>query len=172
MHRWFRAARNVAAVVGLASVLAAGSPVSVAASSSQKIHMSFSGPYSCIGPCATATFFSVHGDGHSAALGPMRYIGEGEVLGYNATTNCLKQKEAWALTVQNGDVPRDRLFLTTTSDRFCFTSDPNVSHETGAFTITGGKGMFKGATGSGTFKITVLTNPQEGSGVLNANITS
>jgi hypothetical protein len=48
---------------------------------------------------------------------------------------------------------------------------PNVMLETGAFTVTGGTGAFKGATGKGDFSWSVLSSPQTGSGKLTASVS-
>jgi hypothetical protein len=98
----------------------------------------------------------------------MRSSLAGTVLDYDPVTNCLDQSENWALTTQNGD---STIYFSTTSDTFCFTADPNVSIENGTFTITGGTGRFAAATGSGTFRLRVLTHPQKGSGTITATIT-
>jgi hypothetical protein len=128
------------------------------------------GPYDCVGPCATATYYFAWGMAHadSKDFGTMKGSMSGTVLDYNPVTNCLDQSENWVFTTQKGD---DAIYLTTTSDTLCFTADPNVSIENGAFTITGGTGRFTGATGSGTFQLTVLTHPQKGSGTFTATIT-
>ena len=140
------------------------------AATSHHVTWTVHGPYSCVGPCATATDFSVKGNAHadSKDLGEMRYTGAGTVLDYDPATNCLIQSETYAFTTQNG---KDTINLQTISDTFCFTDDPNSSIETAAFTITGGTGRFAGATGSGTFQLGVLTHPQKGSGTFIADIS-
>jgi hypothetical protein len=82
---------------------------------------------------------------------------------------CLVQSENWALTTQKG---KNTIFLSTTADTFCPTSNPNISLETATFTITGGTGLFSNATGAGTFVLTVLTKPQNYTGTLSGTITN
>ena len=93
------------------------------------------------------------------------------MLSYDAVTNCLTQSKNFAFTTQNGGAGKDTFYISTTSDTFCFTTDPNVSTETATFDITGGTGRFAGATGSGTFAVTSLAHPQKGSGTLTATMT-
>jgi len=159
-------------VVCVALGLSAGQGVA-RASTTIDVSWTIHGPYSCLGPCATATNFMGTGIGHSEskALGTMTYSFVGTVLDYDPVTNCLVQSENWAFTTQNGSKGKDTIDLSTTSDAFCFTDDPNVSIETATYAITGGTGRFAGATGSGTFVLTVLTHPQKGSGTFTATIT-
>ena len=49
--------------------------------------------------------------------------------------------------------------LSTTSDTFCFTNDPNVSIETATHNITGGTGPFSAATGTAASQMTVSHPP-------------
>jgi len=143
-----------------------------AANASTTINVSLTerGTYACLGPCATSAFYTIKGILHadSKALGTMTQSANGTVLDYNPVTNCLDSVENYAFTSQNG---KDTIDLTTTTDAYCFTADPNVNIETGTLTITGGTGRFSAATGSGTFNLVVLTHPQTGSGTYNLTIT-
>ena len=127
-----------------------------------------SGPYACVGPCATATYYFASGTVRSKNLGTMKDAASGTVLHYNAATKCLIQSEHWAFTTRN---EKDTIYFSTTSDTYCFTADPNVSIEKGTFKITGGKGRFAKATGSGTFRLRVLGHPQTGAGTITMTIT-
>jgi len=143
------------------------------ASTTINVSWTIHGPYSCVGPCATATQFMGNGIAHSPlkVLGTMTYSFVGAVLDYNPVTNCLDQSENWAFTLQNGHEGKDTFDLSTTSDTFCFTDDPNVSIETATYDITGGTGRFSGATGAAFSELTILTHPQKGSGTFTATIT-
>jgi len=156
-------------------VTAAAVSESVAAASPTTIQFSaaFGGRYSCLGPCALATDFSLTGLAHPDApgLGTLTYTGTGSVLSYDPLSNCLAQSLNFAFTTQNGSAGKDTFYISTSSDTFCFTADPNVSTEIATFAITGGTGRFAGATGSGTFAVTALTHPQKGSGSLTATMT-
>jgi hypothetical protein len=129
------------------------------------------GPYGCVGPCAAATYFYAHGVARSDTvfLHKVATSAVGQVLGYNPATNCLDQKEHWALTLPN--TGQDTIFMDTTVDRLCFTADPNVSHEHARFVITGGTGRFADATGGGRIRLRVLTSPQVGSGRIIGHVT-
>jgi hypothetical protein len=98
----------------------------------------------------------------------MTESGVGTVQTFDPVSNCLLQSENYVFTSQNG---KDTIDLTTTSDTFCFTSNPNVSIETATYTITGGTGRFSAATGTGSSLETVLTHPQTGSGTFNLSLT-
>ena len=143
------------------------------ASTTVNVSWTIHGPYACVGPCATATSFMGNGIAHSDSkvLGTMTYSFVGEVLYYDLATNCLVQSEDWAFTTQNGHEGKDTIDLSTTSDTFCFTDDPNVSIETATYDITGGTGRFSGATGAAFSELTILTHPQKGSGTFTATIT-
>ncbi len=164
----------VAAVVACsmsALVLAPG--VSAAGSTTVNFVAPEHGFYSCVGPCASATYFNfteVVQTG-SNALGTAKLAGAGTVLDYNPVTNCLDQSEQWALTPQNGSVGKDTIFISTTVDTYCFTSDANVSIETATWAVTGGTGRFADASGSGVISETVRTHPQSASGTLSGTIT-
>lgn len=140
------------------------------ASSTVGLNLTARADYSCVGPCASATTFTVDGVAHpsSGFHGAMTLSAVGNVLSFDPTTNCLTQAENWALTEQNG---KDTIFFSTTSDTLCFTANPNVSLETATFTITGGTGRFSDATGGGTFNFTVLTHPQKATGTITGTIT-
>jgi len=107
----------------------------------------------------------------SQRLGAGTVTAVGTVLDYNPDTNCLDQSEQWALTPLKGNPGRDAIFISTTTDTFCFTSDPNLSVETATLTVTGGTGPFVDATGSGASTEVVKTHPQTGSGTLSLTIT-
>jgi hypothetical protein len=158
--------RSVIGAVLTSLVLAAMAVAPVGASTTVSFTIAERGSYACLGPCATATYFNVTGIGHSAALGTMAEVAQGTVLGFDPSTNCLTQSENWALTFRNGHLGKDTLYLSTQEDTFCFTADPNVSHETATFVITGGTGRFANATGSAQLVETVLTHPQIGYGVV------
>ncbi len=129
------------------------------------------GPYGCVGPCASASYFYAHGVARSStgALRWVRTSSVGQVLTYDPTTNCLAQKEHWALTLPN--TGQDTIFMDTTRDTLCFTADPNVSYEHARFVITGGTGRFVNATGEGRIRLTVLTDPQVGHGRIVGEVT-
>lgn len=133
------------------------------------------GTYSCLGPCASATFFNSVGTSQtdSKVLGTMTDVLQGTVV--DASADCveafggLDQTENWVF-IQKGHGGQNTFSLSTVGDTFCFTADPNVSIETSNFTITGGTGIFAGATGSGSFNETVLTHPQVGYGTFTGTI--
>jgi hypothetical protein len=157
-----------ALVVSLALIYG-GLPGVAHASTTAGLNVTEKGDYSCAGSCATATSFGVDGIAHSGTggFGTMKLSAQGTVLGVN-TDGCLVQSENWTFTTQQG---KDTLFLSTTSDTFCPTANPNVSLETATFTITGGTGLFSDASGAGTFTLTVLTHPQNFTGTLSGTIT-
>src|SRR5262249_33921843 len=137
----------------------------VAGASTINVSWTIQGPYSCLGPCSSATFFNVNGVAHSDSkvLGTMTYVGQGTVTGV-LDNGCLTQTENWAFTLQNGHNGKDTIDLSTVGDTFCPTANPNVFSETADFTITGGTGQFSSASGGGSFALTVLGHPQTGSG--------
>ena len=142
----------------------------VANAGTRTVHFtaSESGTYECGGPCVTAVNFTAAGTMHAVPFGEMTDTTEGTVLSFNEHTNCLEQAETWVLSLANG---QGSIFLRTTHDTFCFTSDPNVSIETATFVITGGSGRFSHASGSGSFHETVLTQPQVGSGTIEGTVS-
>ncbi len=164
-------------LVVLAAVLviaaAVGQGVAAAGPTTIQFNAAFGGHYSCPGPCATATDFSLTGLAHpdSHSLGTLTYTGGGTVLSYDPLSNCFAQSLYFAFTTQNGDAGKDTFYVSTISDTACLTTDPNVLSETATFDITGGTGRFAGATGSGTFAVTSIVHPQKGSGTLAATIT-
>jgi hypothetical protein len=146
-----------------------GLPTVARASTTVGLSLTEKGDYSCVGPCATAPSFSVDGIAHSGSqsFGTMTLSAAGTVLSVNPD-GCLVQSENWAFTTQKG---KNTIFLSTTSDTYCPTANPNMSLETATFTITGGTGLFSNATGAGTFMLTVLAHPQNFTGTLSGTIT-
>jgi len=170
-ERALRARRRVALALGTVAMAVALMAQPAAASTTVSLHIVEAGSYSCLGPCASATYFNVVGRASSNIFRTMRYTTQGTVLSYDQNTNCLSQVETWQFTVRRPHHRPDHLFLTTTSDTFCFTSNPNVSHESATFVITGGSGRLRGATGQGSFAEDVLTTPQVGGGTMDATLT-
>jgi hypothetical protein len=133
-----------------------------------KVSWTMHGAYTCIDPqCDTIGSGTANSD--SSVLGAMTWTNSGtggigspvcprNLIGFSVS-------ETWAFTTQNGDT----LDLTTDSDSLCLVSS-QVATETATFHITGGTGSLSGATGSGTFSITDLTNPSNESGKFNATI--
>jgi hypothetical protein len=138
------------------------------AGASGKLNVSWTmhGAYTCIDAnCDTTGSGTAHSD--SSVLGAMTWTNSGTGTGIAECPRNLTGftvSETWTFTTQGGD-----LYLTTTSDVLCLVSR-QVATETATFDITGGTGIFSGATGSGTFSITDLTNPSNESGKFNATI--
>ena len=164
---------SVTLIVCVAMSLGAWQGTAGASPTTIDFNATFGGPYTCLGPCATATDFTLKGmaNADSKSLGTMTYTGIVKVVDFDPVSNCAFQEETFAFTTQNGHDGKDTFFLSTTSDALCFTDDPNVAIETASFDITGGTGRFAGATGSGTFLVTALAHPQRGTGTITATIT-
>jgi hypothetical protein len=158
-----------ALVVALA-LSVGGLPSVASASTTVGLTLTTTADYSCVGPCATATSFSVEGIAHSGAqgFGTMTYALGGTVLGV-LPDGCAVQTENWAFTTKDG---KNTIFLSTTSDTICPTANPNALLETGTLMITGGTGLFSTATGTGSFvSPAVLVHPQKGTGTVSLTIT-
>ena len=155
----------------LVPLLALFAPTAASASTTQ-IVLTERAEYSCTGPCATATNFTVDGQAHpvTGRLGEMSVSAAGTVLGVN-DAGCLLQSEQWTFS-KKGHGRNDAFNLSTTSDTFCPTADPNLFIETASFVIDGGTGRFSGASGTGAFSLAVLVDPQVSTGWLTATITS
>jgi hypothetical protein len=159
-----------ALVVSLALVLG-GLPSIARASTTVGLAFTFtSTDYSCVGPCAAATSYSGDGIAHtgSKVFGTMTFALAGTNGVFNPITNCESPSENDAFTTQKG---KNTIFLSTTSDTYCLTANPNISLESGTLTITGGTGLFSNASGGGTFNFTVLTHPQTATDTFNLTIT-
>lgn len=137
---------------------------------SSKLDLTTNASYACVSTCASATYFWINGVAHSGSTTFGRISAVGTVLSV-LKNGCLAQSEHYGLTEQSGPHDGDTFWFSTTSDHVCPTKNPNVTAETGSFTITGGTGVFKGATGQGSFTWSVLANPQTGSGTLTASIS-
>ena len=137
---------------------------------SSKLDLTTNASYACVGPCASATYFWISGVARSGSTTFGRVSAVGTVLSV-LTNGCAVQSEHYGLTEQSGPDNGDTFWFSTTSDQICPTKNPNVMAETGSFTITGGTGTFKDATGKGSFTWSVLANPQTGSGTLTASIS-
>jgi hypothetical protein len=146
-----------------------GLPCVASASTNAGLNFTMTEDYSCLGPCATATYFSADGIAHSGSqsFGTMTDSETGQVLNL-LPDGCYAQSENWAFTTQKG---KNTFFLTTTSSTFCPTANPNIFLENNTFTITGGTGIFSNATGAGTFVLTARVHPQTSRGTLSGTIT-
>lgn len=147
--------------LGVLVVALAVYPGVARAKSTTILHLGLKGTYACKGSCPTATHFTARGSG-----GRFKFSLQGTVLKTSAQ-GCLIQKETWTVTAGK----KDALFLSTTSDTLCPTANSNMSSEAAAFSVTGGSGRFRGATGNGTFGFSVLVSPQVASGALTATVT-
>jgi hypothetical protein len=166
-----------AAAVGLTALIAAGAvaaglsaPAASASPSTTTLALTYNASYACVGPCVSATYFWFDGEARSGSTTWGRVSAVGTVLSV-LSNGCLAQSEHWALTEQTGPDNGDTIWLSTASDRFCPTKNPNISIETGSLIITGGTGAFKGATGGATFRGLVLGHPQTGSTTLTVSIS-
>jgi len=124
--------------------------------------------YTCVGPCASATYFSAYGVARS---GDTTFGWSGTGTGTGEQGNCQVSTINEALTAQGGPDNGDAIYFSTKDDLYCPTSNPNVSKETATFTISGGTGAFKSASGEGSSTFTVLTSPQIGWGTLTASVS-
>jgi hypothetical protein len=150
-------------------LIAIGLPGVARASTVAQLNLTDRSDYSCVGPCATAIYFSVDGILHSDSrvFGTMKLSAVGTTVSFDPNTQCLLSSINYALTTQKG---KNTIFLSTTDDTECPTG-PNTSRETADLTITGGTGLFSSATGAATLLLTVLTHPQTGAGTFNLTIT-
>jgi hypothetical protein len=125
--------------------------------------------YTCVGPCASATYFS----GYGVARSGVTTYGWSEVGTVTSVeeNGCLVSSIHEALTAQSGPDSGDAIYFSTASDLECPTADPNVYTETAPFTITGGTGAFTSATGKWSYALTVLASPQIGWGTITAFVT-
>jgi hypothetical protein len=168
----------LAAGAGFASTPAGASPHARAATevrtdaapalTSSNLDLALNTWYTCVGPCASATYYSDYGVARSGFT-IFGYSGAG-VVGSALKNGCTAASEHLALTEQAGPQIGDAIYFSSTFP-FCPTKNPNVSTEHALFAITGGTGAFKGATGKGSFTVKFLTNPQVGFGTLTASIT-
>jgi len=157
-------------VVCVFGCLAIGLSVAGASSTSAvPFVMSEHGPYACLGPCAAAVDFVVSGTVTSTAFGTMTVLGIGHVDGKANAQNCSPQSERWGFT-SKANKGQDSFEITTRGDKICFNKSFSAAVETANFTITGGTGKFKGASGSGHFRFNVLSSPQKGSGTITGTL--
>ncbi|HXW78771.1 MAG TPA: hypothetical protein VEJ84_04695 [Acidimicrobiales bacterium] len=125
--------------------------------------------YTCVGPCASATYFSAEGIARSGVT-TLGWSEAGTVTSVEKN-GCLISTLYEALTAQSGPNSGDAIYFSTTKDLDCPTANANVYRETSPFTIAGGTGAFKSATGTGSFTLTVLNSPQIGFGTLTASVS-
>jgi hypothetical protein len=161
--------------VGVAATPAGASPhvaaahVGHAASELDLTDLTMNAWYTCVGPCASATYFS---DYAVARSGVMTFAWSGAGTETSVEKNgCSVSTIHEALTEQGGPDNGDTIYLSTTKDLYCPTANANVSHETASFTIAGGTGAFKSATGEASYALTVLNSPQIGWGTLTVSVT-
>jgi hypothetical protein len=172
------AAAALAGGAGVASTPAGASPHArtttevrahaASALTSTELDLTTNNWYTCVGPCASATYFS---DYAVARSGVTTFGWSGTGTGTGEQGNCLVSTINDALTVQGGPDNGDAIYFSTKDDLYCPTSNPNVSKETATYTISGGTGAFKNATGEGSSTFTVLTTPQVGWGTLTASVS-
>ena len=125
--------------------------------------------YTCVGPCAAATYFSGYG---VARTGVSTYgLSESGTVTSVEKNGCLVSSIHEALTAQSGPDNGDAIYFSTTKDLEYPTANPNVYTETAPLTVSGGTGAFKSVTGEGSLALTVLNSPQIGWGTFTASVT-
>jgi len=160
--------------VGLAAMPAGASPHSAAhvrhtAGDVDLTDLTLNTSYTCVGPCAAATYFSGYGVARSGVT-TYGWSESGAVTSVEKN-GCLVSSIHEALTAQNGPDSGDAIYFSTTKDLECPTANPNVYTETAPLTVSGGTGAFKSATGEGSLALTVLNSPQIGWGTFTASVT-
>lgn len=127
------------------------------------------GTYTCGDQFCSTTSGSGTAHADSSVLGAMTWTNQGG--GATGEPACqgklggVSVAETWVFTTRNGET----LDLATDSDSLCFVSK-QVATETATFHITGGTGSLRGASGTGTFTITDLTDPSNENGAFRATI--
>ncbi len=145
-------------------------PTAAASPATAKLDVTMTAGYACPLSCGSPsnTLFTINGVAYSGVT-TFKLSSVGRVL--SASNGCDIQYEEYGLTQQSGPDKGASFWLTTTSDKICPTTYPNVLIEAASFKVVGGTGAFKGATGKGTLWWSVLAYPQVGNGELLASIT-
>ena len=87
------------------------------------------------------------------------------------SNGCFTQSGELSFTQQSGPARRDALWLTTTKSKICASVSPSLFIQTDSFTVRGGTGVFKDATGKATDWWSVLLYPQVANGEFLASVT-
>ena len=144
-------AKNAASVAILALlIMFSASPIAFASESeSTRFKASFSGPFHTIASTPTTITVAVTGEGRATHLGDSDLSATVTIVlatGVGTSTD--------TTITASGDEHEDNLFLTTVTSETA-PSPQGIIILSGTYTITGGTGEFRGATGSGTVSGTV-----------------
>jgi hypothetical protein len=149
-------------VLGLVAPAAASPTVA-------KLDLTMTVTYACPFSCAGPGWVWITGTAYFGAT-TFKLVAD-YLLNSTPSEGCYLQSGELSFIQQSGPAKGDAFWLTTTKSKICPSANPSVLIQTDSFTVRGGTGVFKGATGKASDWWSVLLHPQVANGEFLASMT-
>ena len=144
-------------------------PPAAASPAAAKLDLTMTVTYACPFSCAGPGWVWITGTAYAEAT-TFKLVAD-YLLNSTPTKGCYLESGELSFTQQSGPARGDAFWLTTTKSKICPSANPSVLIQTDSFTVRGGTGVFKGATGKATDWWSVLLHPQVANGEFLASLT-
>jgi len=164
------------AVIGLAGTAVCPTglglvPPAAASPTTAKLDLTMTASFACPFSCASPNDYFVWITGTAYSGGTTFKLVADYFLNSTPSQGCFLESGELSFTQQSGPTRGDALWLRTTKSKICPTANPSMLVQTDSFSVSGGTGVFKGATGKATDSWAVLLYPQVANGEFLASIT-
>ena len=163
------------AVVGVAGIAMCPTvvglvPPAAASPTAAKLDLTMTATFACPLSCSATSdnFVWITGTAYSGGT-TFKLVADYRLNPFS--NGCFTQSGELSFTQQSGPARGDALWLTTTKSKICANVSPSLFIQTDSFTVRGGTGVFKGATGKATDWWSVLLYPQVANGEFLASLT-
>jgi hypothetical protein len=146
-------------------------PPAAASPTTAKLDLTMTATFACPFSCAGTSGYWVWISGTAYSGGTTFKLVADYLLNGTISKGCYLQSGELSFTQQSGPARGDAFWLTTAKSKICPTANPSMLIQTDSFTVRGGTGIFKGATGKATDSWAVLLYPQVADGEFLASIT-
>lgn len=145
-------------------------PPAAASPTTAKLDLTMTATFACPLSCSSTSdyFVWINGTAYSGGT-TFKLVADYRLNPFS--NGCFTQSGELSFTQQSGPARGDALWLSTTKSKICASASPNLFIQTDSFTVRGGTGVFKDATGKATDWWSVLLYPQVANGEFLASIT-